>query len=788
MAPFDNSDTTLITNPTVQPTPGPQPAPVPASAQPQPAQALVTPQAPTAAQAPASGTPATQQQPTNGQPQTQQAQQVVSNPGPATQPQTAQSQTVKANPHAGRVYATALALAGGQRFTERFDDQGNKILTPVMLSRKDIGMAIALEAISGALSGLQAGRGHGLGAATAAGFQQGSQMRQREIDQQDDQANKDLARRAAVAEANMRMLNSAVQVGRLAREDHEQMVSSYSDQLQDWKDNAGDLIKAEHVPESEAKDVQKYNMADYLRIPDGTVPRIDESGRQVYTDSLGRIVPQGTPGAIAQWDNTYSLIDKKAKARLTESDGQPMPWVRKAVAYGLPGWPESLLRAASGTEIPAATALRAQHQTVMLDALQSELNSFTKSFGTNKDGSPKMAPIDLKAAIQRDPTVLKAVQQFQRAAGMSTQPDRQIDAMRQDPKTAPFAGKIMALFGPDNLEQYKSNRESREAAAKSGAEAQARLQVENSPEAIQAAVDKENRLRPGKVETAREETTARKQAEQQVDEQADAANIQKYGQETPVNGVRQNYLASLPVATSALVKEIGEGRQFLSPYAIARSKDGKQLASQVAVAYPGYDFSRAQSYEKTRQTFTSGKVADGINALNTAMQHMQVMYDNASWLASLPGLGAAARAAGSQQAIDLENAKSALVDELGRAYKNAALTIEDKKTWESRINSWSPKEIKGNAVSFVKLLDGKLTSYQQQWKAGSPPAALPPFPIMSDEAQEAYKHITGASPRAASAQSEGSAAPQNVAPEGTVISVNGQQLVKQNGQWVPQGR
>jgi hypothetical protein len=101
-----------------------------------------------------------------------------------------------------------------------------------------------------------------------------------------------------------------------------------------------------------------------------------------------------------------------------------------------------------------------------------------------------MAPIDLKTQLQNDPSLYTAIQHFQRAAGASTQPDLQIDALRNDPKAAPYAAKIMQLFGPDNLEKFKQKRIDTDAANKTGAEAQARVAAENSPSAIAGAANK----------------------------------------------------------------------------------------------------------------------------------------------------------------------------------------------------------------------------------------------------------------------------------------------------------
>lgn len=219
-------------------------------------------------------------------------------------------------------------------------------------------------------------------------------------------------------------------------------------------------------------------------------------------------------------------------------------------------------------------------------------------------------------------------------------------------------------------------------------------------------------------------------------------------QEQPVNGVRQKFLSSLPGGDQAIVREIGEGRgEALSSYALARpGSPGYRIRQEVDLAYPGYDWTRAKDYEKTRANFTSGKQADAINALNAAMMHMGVMYDNADWLTTTPIIGYAERKAGDQRAIDEKDAKTALVDELGKAYKAGALTIEDKKSWSDRINAWGPQETKGNAKAFIKLLNGKLQASENEWRNGAPPAAVPPIQFMGPAAQHAYKTIMGEAP------------------------------------------
>src|SRR6185369_8114911 len=99
-----------------------------------------------------------------------------------------------------------------------------------------------------------------------------------------------LARHYQVAEANMRMLSLAQTIGRADQEQHENMVRISSDQLKYIKENTPEMIADERVSEEDAKNITKYPLHEFTRIPDGVTPRLDANGNQVYIDGSGRLV------------------------------------------------------------------------------------------------------------------------------------------------------------------------------------------------------------------------------------------------------------------------------------------------------------------------------------------------------------------------------------------------------------------------------------------------------------------------------------------------------------------
>ena len=184
-APADSQTLVSNTNPT--PTAPATASPTATASTTAPSASATLPVAPQAAsQAPATAspastvTPATQDTVSNRTPN-------LSTPPPSVpNPQQPPNSTVPAGTpnamhpavqRAGVTNSVAVALAGGPRYRTTVDpDTGAVTRTQIPLSRRDIGMAIALEAISGALAGYGVKNGPGaIGRAGFAGLQEGQQ-------------------------------------------------------------------------------------------------------------------------------------------------------------------------------------------------------------------------------------------------------------------------------------------------------------------------------------------------------------------------------------------------------------------------------------------------------------------------------------------------------------------------------------------------------------------------------------------------------------------------------------
>ena len=234
------------------------------------------------------------QQPAPGQQTPQAATQIPGKTPDLSKPQTpgqpsGAPPTPQVNPsiqRAGVFHDIAEALAGGPRFKYNVDEYGNMQKTQVPVSGAHLGLAIAMEALSGMAAGLGVKPGPGVeGRAAAAGFQAGKQQGQAQNDKSQQQAQQDYARKAQVAETNMRMWQIARSVGREDAAAHQAYIDHYKPTIATLQAKApGSLIgPLKHT------DFAKYNVTEHNAIPFDSVPRLDDKGNQVL-DARG--VPQ----------------------------------------------------------------------------------------------------------------------------------------------------------------------------------------------------------------------------------------------------------------------------------------------------------------------------------------------------------------------------------------------------------------------------------------------------------------------------------------------------------------
>lgn len=307
------------------------------SQQPQPAANGQQPPTP-----PSNGTPtqSPQDQPgPNGQQPGQMPKQGPQQSAPGAPP--AQPEQHPAIQKAGLLHSIAETLAGGPQFQTTIDpNTGQATRTQVPLSGRQIGLAIALEAISGSLTGLGAKGPNAAGQAAGMGFAQGEKAGQERLaaqQQQEQQAQQDFTRHYQVFETNLRLLQNAQTVG---RQDYD-VNNAYVGQFKPM----AEMIQAQH-PEVvkgiiDESDMPKYHVTKDSAIPYSVSKRIDPKTGEQIKDHNG----------VPQWDIQYMVIDPNFKADNFLSDDD------RAIAhkFRLPGFADG---DGNPTKLPQSLPMR----------------------------------------------------------------------------------------------------------------------------------------------------------------------------------------------------------------------------------------------------------------------------------------------------------------------------------------------------------------------------------------------------------------------------------------------
>jgi hypothetical protein len=638
--------------------------------------------------------------------------------------------------------SVAEALAGGPRFTTQIDpNTGATTRTQVPLSCKDIGMAIAMEAISGSLAGL-AQRGPGAtGRAGEAGFQQVSQQQQEAKQQQAQQAQQALqnqtqalVRRANAFESNSRTALNTAQSERYGVESLKDAVSQSAQLLGDYQD-------AGAVSES--------------NISQDTLQAGIASGK--YSGTAQIAIPDGFTNINGKFEQTFSIVaNPAAKVPLT---------AEQATAFanaGVPGFASfKTSKVPEGVMVPGYLVAQGNQKVQAINLMKSDFSAVSDALGKSGDkGNQELAKSipkvqDLLNDKNNGPVLNNALSKFQKYVSHSDQHGMDLYESLQ---------QMAAPSKPDprNPKQFVPNPDSGTAQVIAGAfgggdpqkgwEILKAYHTEVTPEPVTDETQAEAVLAdPGSSSKAKVQgrnflklSAQQKQADKAKDQGgAPTAGNPALISGNPANGVNTAYLQSLLPAQQQLVRAIAEGRAEAPNI---RTKDGQALADMVTGYAPDYDGTRFHTYQAMAKDFTSGKSSQGLQALNTALGHLGVIYDNANLGSTLPVISGTERLFGNQSATNLKTAQTAVTDELGRAYKSGVVSDGERKEWQKQIDGWTPANVKASAGSLARLLDSKIASYEQTLRNGAPSGAVRLPALMSPQAAAAYQHITGDAP------------------------------------------
>lgn len=214
----------------------------------------------------------------------------------------------------------------------------------------------------------------------------------------------------------------------------------------------------------------------------------------------------------------------------------------------------------------------------------------------------------------------------------------------------------------------------------------------------------------------------------------------------------EGYLSQLPTPVATQVKALAEGRMpFPSGFAL-KTPYWQQMLQAVSTYDPNFDAVNYNARSQTRKDFTSGKGAQNITALNTAMGHLDSLdkaFDglkNSDYPIYNSVANAVARAAGKtnvQTALKDVNTKAiAVAGELAKVFRSTGMSSKEIDDWKEQISSNnSPAENRKVIESAVDLMNSRLDAIGQQYNQGMG-TTKDPLQLLSSKAQNAYLRLS----------------------------------------------
>lgn len=213
-----------------------------------------------------------------------------------------------------------------------------------------------------------------------------------------------------------------------------------------------------------------------------------------------------------------------------------------------------------------------------------------------------------------------------------------------------------------------------------------------------------------------------------------------------------DYLKTLPPQTANTVKLMAEGK-MAPPTSFAMSKPYWQHMIQAAAQYdPNFDQTVWQSRLALRKDFTSGKAAQTLTALNTALGHagsavlpaFEALHNGqfptvnaaANWISEKLGNAAPTNA---REAVD------ALASEGRKVFAaSGGGNLTELENWQKNFPvNGSPEQQKGALQTFGKLLDSRIESLQDQWNRGNWSKPLDVHTFLSPGANKSLAILKG---------------------------------------------
>jgi len=234
------------------------------------------------------------------------------------------------------------------------------------------------------------------------------------------------------------------------------------------------------------------------------------------------------------------------------------------------------------------------------------------------------------------------------------------------------------------------------------------------------------------------------------------------GQVTPLGGTStttangsgltgDDFLKTLSPQIAGQVKAIAEGRQALPSGFAMKSPMGAQLLAAVSQYDPSFDVANVGARSATRKDFTSGKAAENVTALNTAIAHLDRLSQNfdklnngnfgflnsaENWVGSTAHIGSTqgdlARVSADTEAVS---------HELAKVFRSTGMSEGEIKAWQTKINPNLPPDAQKAVIGeALDLMNGRLEALSDRYNKGMG-TTKQPLELLTPKSQQALNRL-----------------------------------------------
>jgi hypothetical protein len=217
------------------------------------------------------------------------------------------------------------------------------------------------------------------------------------------------------------------------------------------------------------------------------------------------------------------------------------------------------------------------------------------------------------------------------------------------------------------------------------------------------------------------------------------------------NLVGDEYLATLSSDKQAIVKKLANYE--IDPRSLSmKGGHREQLMAAASRVNPDFDAINYPARAATRKDFTSGKSAQNISSFNTAIGHLDTLdkaidalgNTGSSWYNKISGVVSEQTDTKYQKSLkEFQTARTAVSDELTRAFRGSGGNVHDIKQWESAINTAdSPQALHAATKQAMELLRSRIEAVGDQYNRGMN-TSKEAVELLSPKAQSAISRLLG---------------------------------------------